>query len=239
MEQHRDEQIECADCGASFVFSAAEAAVFAERGLSAPKRCKDCRRARKSQGGGGQRPQGGRAPGNGGNGDSWNGARAQGRFNGPPRRYTGDVNEYRSPMADNYSSSYAAPRPFAPRGPVARGEYRSPMPDGFNGGAPRFDRGRPGNGQPRGDARGPRFDAPRGPRHGDGNRRNGAPNGEGFHAHGDGPARSAGPKRSRPPAEMFAITCSSCGQSAEVPFKPAEGRDVFCPTCYRARRPQA
>jgi CxxC-x17-CxxC domain-containing protein len=37
--------------------------------------------------------------------------------------------------------------------------------------------------------------------------------------------------------ELFSITCTTCGAQAEVPFKPAEGRDVFCPTCYRARRP--
>jgi CxxC-x17-CxxC domain-containing protein len=36
---------------------------------------------------------------------------------------------------------------------------------------------------------------------------------------------------------MFAITCDACGAKAEVPFKPADGREVFCPTCYRARRP--
>jgi len=45
------------------------------------------------------------------------------------------------------------------------------------------------------------------------------------------------PARRRPEAEMFSITCDACGARAEVPFKPAEGREVYCPSCYRARRP--
>src|SRR5690242_20861755 len=49
MEQYRDEHIACANCGASFLFSAGEAAVFAERSLAAPKRCKECRRARSEE----------------------------------------------------------------------------------------------------------------------------------------------------------------------------------------------
>ena len=39
-----------------------------------------------------------------------------------------------------------------------------------------------------------------------------------------------------PPREMHTITCSSCGQEAQVPFKPAEGRDVFCKDCFRKKR---
>jgi CxxC-x17-CxxC domain-containing protein len=35
---------------------------------------------------------------------------------------------------------------------------------------------------------------------------------------------------------MFSITCKSCGAEGQVPFKPIEGRDVFCQTCYRARK---
>jgi CxxC-x17-CxxC domain-containing protein len=27
----------------------------------------------------------------------------------------------------------------------------------------------------------------------------------------------------------------TCGVEAQVPFKPIEGRDVFCQPCYRAR----
>jgi CxxC-x17-CxxC domain-containing protein len=34
----------------------------------------------------------------------------------------------------------------------------------------------------------------------------------------------------------FDIKCSQCGTQATVPFRPIEGRDVFCQPCYRARR---
>src|SRR5262245_15017085 len=51
MEQNRDEQIVCNTCGAAFVFSAAEASFYAERGLMVPRRCRPCRADRKSRGG--------------------------------------------------------------------------------------------------------------------------------------------------------------------------------------------
>jgi CxxC-x17-CxxC domain-containing protein len=56
-----DLQLTCSDCGQEFTFTSADQAFFQERGYSAPKRCKQCRMARKSeQGGGGggySRPQ--------------------------------------------------------------------------------------------------------------------------------------------------------------------------------------
>jgi CxxC-x17-CxxC domain-containing protein len=216
MEQHRDEQIHCADCGASFLFSADEAAVFVERGLAPPKRCKDCRRARKEratqQGHKGQRRQAA-APGHDGGGSPaqvragaggpghWNG-RAP-RYGTPPRRYTGDVNEYRSPMQDSFSNSPFGASPRAGSAWQVSSEYRSPMADGPSRRGPRAS----GGGQP--------FRPPRA-------------------AHEGSPK----PPRRRP-AEMFAITCNGCGAHAQVPFQPAEGREVFCPTCYRARRTTA
>ena len=36
--------------------------------------------------------------------------------------------------------------------------------------------------------------------------------------------------------EMHKATCSECGKECEVPFKPAEGRPVFCKDCYMKRR---
>ncbi|MBU7004842.1 MAG: DNA-directed RNA polymerase [Theionarchaea archaeon] len=36
---------------------------------------------------------------------------------------------------------------------------------------------------------------------------------------------------------MHKATCSDCGQECEVPFKPTEGRPVYCQDCYRKRRP--
>jgi hypothetical protein len=104
MDQRRDDHLVCTSCGETFLFSASEAAVFAQRGLTSPKRCKTCRKARKEQ-------AGGRAD-------------ASGRFGAGPRtdgrgrpRYTGDVNEYRSPMQDSYSPATWQRPPMPERGP--------------------------------------------------------------------------------------------------------------------------
>jgi CxxC-x17-CxxC domain-containing protein len=106
---NRDEQITCADCGRSFVFTAAEAAFYAEKGLTAPKRCKECRAARKQ-------------------------GRGRGASSGRPPRYTGEVNEYRSPMQDNGYQPAPAQRS---RGPRQDGNYRAPS---FGGDAARRPR---------------------------------------------------------------------------------------------------
>ena len=34
------------------------------------------------------------------------------------------------------------------------------------------------------------------------------------------------------PREMHKATCADCGQECEVPFKPTEGRPVYCKECY-------
>lgn len=36
--------------------------------------------------------------------------------------------------------------------------------------------------------------------------------------------------------ELHAATCAACGVQTEVPFKPTEGRPVYCRDCYRSRR---
>jgi CxxC-x17-CxxC domain-containing protein len=41
---------------------------------------------------------------------------------------------------------------------------------------------------------------------------------------------------SRGPREMFAATCSSCGQETEVPFRPTSGKPVYCSSCFAQRR---
>ena len=38
--------------------------------------------------------------------------------------------------------------------------------------------------------------------------------------------------------EMHKATCADCGKECEVPFKPTEGRPVYCRDCYRKHRPQ-
>ena len=34
------------------------------------------------------------------------------------------------------------------------------------------------------------------------------------------------------PREMHKATCGDCGKECEVPFKPTEGRPVYCRECY-------
>ena len=58
---YEDKTLQCSDCGATFTFSAGEQEFFATRGYTnEPKRCPNCRQARKTgQGGAGgsYRPQ--------------------------------------------------------------------------------------------------------------------------------------------------------------------------------------
>lgn len=49
-----DRELQCVDCGATFTFDAAEQEFFANKGFTNdPKRCGDCRRAKKQERGGG------------------------------------------------------------------------------------------------------------------------------------------------------------------------------------------
>jgi CxxC-x17-CxxC domain-containing protein len=41
----------------------------------------------------------------------------------------------------------------------------------------------------------------------------------------------------RGPREMHKIICSDCGKEDEVPFKPTEGRPVYCKECFQKHRP--
>ena len=36
--------------------------------------------------------------------------------------------------------------------------------------------------------------------------------------------------------KMYKAVCSDCGKECEVPFKPTEGRPVFCRDCFMKRR---
>ncbi len=46
-----DKTIRCLDCSSEFTFTASEQKFYAEKGFTnEPKRCPNCRRARKSQG---------------------------------------------------------------------------------------------------------------------------------------------------------------------------------------------
>lgn len=37
--------------------------------------------------------------------------------------------------------------------------------------------------------------------------------------------------------EMFKAQCSDCKAECEVPFKPSDGRPVYCRDCYQKHRP--
>ena len=57
-----------------------------------------------------------------------------------------------------------------------------------------------------------------------------------------GPRREGGFNRSSNfdsgPREMHKAVCSECGQECEVPFKPTEGKPVYCRSCYAKHKPQ-
>ena len=36
---------------------------------------------------------------------------------------------------------------------------------------------------------------------------------------------------------MYDAVCSDCGKECQVPFKPTEGRPVYCRDCFRKHRP--
>lgn len=35
------------------------------------------------------------------------------------------------------------------------------------------------------------------------------------------------------PREFFKATCSDCGNECDIPFKPTQGRPVYCRNCFR------
>jgi CxxC-x17-CxxC domain-containing protein len=47
---------------------------------------------------------------------------------------------------------------------------------------------------------------------------------------------SAGGSQNRAPREMFTATCSNCGNEARVPFRPTNGKPVYCSDCFRTMR---
>ena len=42
-------------------------------------------------------------------------------------------------------------------------------------------------------------------------------------------ARKQAARASRP---MYTASCANCGKEAKVPFKPTEGRPVYCSECF-------
>jgi len=40
------------------------------------------------------------------------------------------------------------------------------------------------------------------------------------------------------PREMHDTICSECAQACQVPFKPTEGKPVYCRDCYAKKKPK-
>ena len=47
-----------------------------------------------------------------------------------------------------------------------------------------------------------------------------------------------GPRMDFGPREMHKAVCSECNQECEVPFKPTEGKPVYCKECFSKRKPK-
>ncbi len=43
-------------------------------------------------------------------------------------------------------------------------------------------------------------------------------------------------RRNFGPREMHKAICSDCQQECEVPFKPTEGKPVYCRDCYQKHK---
>ena len=50
--------------------------------------------------------------------------------------------------------------------------------------------------------------------------------------------RSGGFRKDFGPREMHKAICSECKKECEVPFKPTEGKPVYCKECYAKRKPR-
>lgn len=43
----------------------------------------------------------------------------------------------------------------------------------------------------------------------------------------------------RPPRQMYDAVCANCGKPCKVPFKPTEGRPVYCSECFAKMKEQS
>lgn len=48
--------------------------------------------------------------------------------------------------------------------------------------------------------------------------------------------RNARKNATRGQREMFAAVCANCGKECQVPFKPTEGKPVYCSECFAAKK---
>jgi CxxC-x17-CxxC domain-containing protein len=211
-----DSQIRCSDCGELFLFSEQEQAFFAEKGLNTPpKRCKPCRQARKTASPGGDR----------------------GGDRGSDRRPFRSNDAGARPSGGGFGAPRGAPPRGAPRGePRSEGGWR-PREGGAARPANGFAQGGAPSGPPRVSAWKTPHASPTGaPRARDTRERSFG--GANQASHAPTPPREE-PKpaaRERAAKPKFDITCAECGAPSQVPFKPLEGRQVYCQPCYRLRK---
>jgi len=55
---------------------------------------------------------------------------------------------------------------------------------------------------------------------------------------GSGSGFSRGPRSNFGPREMHKAVCSECKKECEVPFKPTEGKPVYCRDCFAKKKPR-
>jgi len=48
MDNYKDKEMKCADCGCIFTWTANDQEFYAEKGFEAPKRCRDCAKKRRA-----------------------------------------------------------------------------------------------------------------------------------------------------------------------------------------------
>ena len=51
-------------------------------------------------------------------------------------------------------------------------------------------------------------------------------------------SRNSGFRGDSGPREMHKAVCDECKKECEVPFKPTEGKPVYCKECYAKRKPR-
>ena len=75
-------------------------------------------------------------------------------------------------------------------------------------------------------------------RDGGGSRFGGRPRSGGFGGGNRFGGRGGFDRDARGPAEMHDAICSSCGKNCQVPFRPSNGKPVFCSDCFRKEEPR-
>ncbi len=46
-------------------------------------------------------------------------------------------------------------------------------------------------------------------------------------------------RRQKNRRKLYEVTCSKCGCQTKVPFKPIEGKEVYCKDCFNAMKESA